>query len=102
LQCSYLWGYVTVKTIVDSSIADAEMNKPNWFYNVKCMLARYGFLETWSNFCNINIANFISTFKQRLIDEFVQHCKGVMYGRGYPPVHALCFITLKHVIHFLL
>jgi hypothetical protein len=67
-----------IKTIVESSIADGEMNKSNWFYYVKCMLARYGFLETWYNFRNINIANFISTFNHRLIDKFVQDCKGVM------------------------
>jgi hypothetical protein len=34
--------------------------------------------EAWYNFCNINIANFISTFKQRLIGEFLQDCKGVI------------------------
>lgn len=52
---------------------DERPNKTNWAYLVKDLLSRLGFYEVWLNQGVGNIEIFLSLFKQRLTDNFVQN-----------------------------
>ena len=47
-------------------------NTLNWFGKVRDLLSKYGFNYVWSNNSQINEVNFLSLFKQRVIDEYLQ------------------------------
>ena len=63
---------ILTNTIVDDAITGIENGKTNWFSNVKSLLSRYGFLNVWQNIINTKESTFLSIFKQRLLDEFLQ------------------------------
>jgi len=41
-------------------------------YTCKDLLCRHGFTDVWNSPVNVNVNVFISVFKQRIIDRFVQ------------------------------
>ena len=61
---------------------DIDINKDNWFNKVKNLLTRYGFYYVWCNESQINETHFISIFKQRLIDEYLQQWQGNINDNG--------------------
>lgn len=52
---------------------DMYPNKVNWAYLVRDLLSRMGFNDVWLNQGDGNLDVFLSLFKQRLTDNFVQN-----------------------------
>ena len=58
-------------------------NNPNsWCANVRNLLERYGFSDVWYNDTDLNEYIFLSVYKQRLIDEFLQEWLSNIHNTG--------------------
>ena len=70
---------------------ELEPNKINWASLVRHLLMSPGFYNVWLNqgVCNKNV--FISVFKQRLTDTFIQ----IWQSRLNNYTRAFCFIKLS-------
>ena len=65
---------IIVQSLLEDSMLELNNNNTanNWFRKVKDMLTRYGFYYVWTNETHVNETQFICTFKQRVIDEYLQ------------------------------
>jgi len=63
---------VILQAVVTDSMQDIQCNKINWFSCVKDLLAKNGFYQVWLNPHAISANVFTNTFRQRLIDNYVQ------------------------------
>ena len=67
--------YVNKAYIDSMNMADSS-NKPTWARSVKNLLCTTGFAEVWFNQGVPDIGSFISLFKQRITDMFIQNWRG--------------------------
>ena len=63
---------IITKSVVKDAVCDVSINRTNWFSKVKNLLTRYGFYYVWCSDIPINTNKFICTFRQRLLDEYLQ------------------------------
>lgn len=63
---------IIINAIVEESVSDIEKGKTNWFIQVRDIFSRYGFYDVWLCPRNVHEGSFLTLFKQRLINEFLQ------------------------------
>lgn len=61
-----------LKTVLEVTKMDCYMGKKNWLYNIMELLNTYGYGYLWDNPLSVSPDNFCKTFKQRLLDNFIQ------------------------------
>ena len=63
---------ILLSTIFDVMTKDLIDGKTNWLTKIKSLLQENGFLYVWEHPNAINQEQFIVSFKQRLIDSYIQ------------------------------
>lgn len=63
---------IIIKSMIQTCLDDLVTGKGNWLSRVKELLSKFGFLYIWENPHVIDHTQFISEFKQRIIDDFLQ------------------------------
>jgi len=61
-----------MQTVYKISYKDSLKGKKNWVSNVKKLLYDYGFIIVFDNQAVVNEVVFLTMFKQRIIDCFLQ------------------------------
>ena len=64
---------IIIQRLYKSLLDDFEEGKRNWAFHIKCLLDSYGFSDMWLHPEYIDVNCFVSMFKQRLIDNFLQY-----------------------------
>ncbi|KAL4221122.1 hypothetical protein ACF0H5_019381 [Mactra antiquata] len=63
---------IIIEAVYKKSLEDCLNGKTNWVSNVRKLLSEYGFNYVFNNPLDINNNQFLSSFKQRMIDCFLQ------------------------------
>ena len=66
---------IILQTVYNVSLQDCEKGLLNWVTSIKTLLSQFGFNHVWLNPYSVDPNIFISAFKQRLIDNFIQTWK---------------------------
>lgn len=66
-------GNILIKSVYNQGVNDCEAGYNNWVANVKNLLNNFGFGYVFNNLNQLDIKAFPYIFKQRLIDNFIQH-----------------------------
>ena len=66
---------IILQTVYTASLQDCEKGLLNWVTSIKTLLSQFGFNQVWLNPYSVDPNIFISAFKQRLIDNFIQTWK---------------------------
>ena len=65
-------GNILLRAIYNSLLDDLGTENNNWLAMIKNLLVENGFQYVWVNPWSVNQKSFLTEFKQRLIDNFVQ------------------------------
>ncbi len=72
-----------LSTLYESAVIDAENGKINWVSRLKDLLTSFGFGDDWHNQrANKPTNQFVCTFKQRVIDGFLQKWRADIESNG--------------------
>ena len=63
---------IILRTIYEVSLKDSERGLCNWVQSLKTLLEQFGFGHIWLDPYSVSPNDFVSIFKQRLIDDFTQ------------------------------
>ena len=76
---------------------ELSANKTNWASLLRHLLFSMGFNEVWIQHGVDNISNFISVFKQRFTDNFIQNCQSRLTVIKSNFLQIICYISISAI-----
>jgi len=87
---------IIIKKVYEQAKEDCNNGFTNWVSNVKLLLNNYGFSYIFEDADNVDFKSFISIFKQRVIDNFIQE-----WSQSMQTNHVLTnYVLFKNIFNY--